>query len=199
MCAKSLQSCPTLCDPMDCSLPSSSIHRVLQARILEWVTVPCSRGSSRPRDGTRVSYVSCIGRWLLYHQRHLRSLQIPGDFSKCMLLVTRVLSRINTEQMDHHCWSVPQWYSGHPPDFEEPLAPTCTYTLRACNHKFQEAGLHQASGMETFPPALVFRMPFLHTLSPTLAQSGTFYVTKLISKRAFWLIWYRRILKFYPK
>ena len=52
------QSCPTLCDPMDCSLPGFSVHGILQARILEWVTISFSRGSSRPRDQTRVS---CIG------------------------------------------------------------------------------------------------------------------------------------------
>ena len=43
--AKLLQSCPALCDPMDCSLPGSSVHGILQAGILEWVTVPYSRGS----------------------------------------------------------------------------------------------------------------------------------------------------------
>ena len=52
------QSCPTLCDPMDCSLPGSYVHGILQARILEWAAVSFSRGSSRPRDWTRVS---CIG------------------------------------------------------------------------------------------------------------------------------------------
>ena len=40
---------------------------ILQARILEWVAMPSSRGSSRPRDRTHVSYISCIGRWVLYH------------------------------------------------------------------------------------------------------------------------------------
>ena len=44
------QSCLTLCGPMDCSLPGSSIHGSLQARILEWVDMPSSRGSSQPRD-----------------------------------------------------------------------------------------------------------------------------------------------------
>ena len=65
--AQLLPLCPTLCDPMDCSPPGSSFHGFLQARILEWVAVPFSRGSSRPRDQTHVSYVSCIGRWILYH------------------------------------------------------------------------------------------------------------------------------------
>ena len=53
--------CLILCDHMDCSLPGSSVHGILQARILEWVTISSSQGSSHPRDGTHVSYVSCIG------------------------------------------------------------------------------------------------------------------------------------------
>ena len=44
------QSCPTLCDSMDCSLPGCSVHRILQARILEWGAIAFSRGSSQPRD-----------------------------------------------------------------------------------------------------------------------------------------------------
>ena len=48
------QSCPTLCDPMDCSPPGSSLHGILQARILEWVAKPSSRGPSQPRDWTQV-------------------------------------------------------------------------------------------------------------------------------------------------
>ena len=58
---KLLQSCLTLCDPTDCSLPHSSVHRILQARILEWVAMLSSGASSQPRDRTRVSCVSCIG------------------------------------------------------------------------------------------------------------------------------------------
>ena len=59
-------SAVTLCDPMDCSLPGSSVHGIFQARILEWVAISYSRGSSWSRDQTCVSYVSCIGRWVLY-------------------------------------------------------------------------------------------------------------------------------------
>ena len=44
------QSCPTLCDPMDCSPPGSSVHGILQARVLEWIAIPFSSGSSQPRD-----------------------------------------------------------------------------------------------------------------------------------------------------
>ena len=52
---KLLQSCPTLYDPMDCSLPGSSVHGILQARILKWVAMPSFRGSSWPRFQTQVS------------------------------------------------------------------------------------------------------------------------------------------------
>ena len=60
------QSCPTLCEPMDCSPPGSSVLEILQARILEWVAIPFSRGSSWPRDPNHVSWVSCISRRILY-------------------------------------------------------------------------------------------------------------------------------------
>ena len=73
VCAKLLQSCPTLRDSVDCSPPGSSVHRILQVRTLEWVAVPSSREYPRPRDRTHVCYVSCPGRRLLYHWNHLGS------------------------------------------------------------------------------------------------------------------------------
>ena len=59
------QSCLTLCDPMDSSLSGSSLHGILQARVLEWVAISFSRGSSRPRDRTRVSCIPgrCFNLW----------------------------------------------------------------------------------------------------------------------------------------
>ena len=67
LCAKSLQPCLTLCHPRDRSPPGSSVCGIVQARIVEWVAIPFSRGSSRPRDWTHISYVSCVGRRVLYH------------------------------------------------------------------------------------------------------------------------------------
>ena len=67
MCAKSLKLCLTLCNPMDYSLLGSSVHEILQARVLEWVSRPSSRGSSGPRDQSQVSYVSCINSQAPYH------------------------------------------------------------------------------------------------------------------------------------
>ena len=61
--SEAVQSCPTLSDPMDRSLPGSSVHGIFQARVLEWVAISSSRESSQPRDGT---CASCIGKRILY-------------------------------------------------------------------------------------------------------------------------------------
>ena len=65
--AQSLQSCLIFCDSTDCSLPGSFAHGTLQARILEMIARPSSKGSSPPRDWTSVSCVSWIVKWVLYH------------------------------------------------------------------------------------------------------------------------------------
>ena len=59
--------CPTLCDSMDYSPPGSSVHGLSQQEYWSGLPFPPSRGSFRPRDWTRVSCISCIGRWVLYH------------------------------------------------------------------------------------------------------------------------------------
>ena len=61
------QSSQTLCDPRDCGPPVSSVHGIVQARMLRWVAMPSSRRSSQLRDQKRTSHVSCIGRQVLYH------------------------------------------------------------------------------------------------------------------------------------
>ena len=65
-CCLVAKSCPTLCDPMDCSLPGSSVCRISQARILYWVAISSSGGSSPPRDQIPLSCISCTGRGILY-------------------------------------------------------------------------------------------------------------------------------------
>ena len=57
------QSCLTLCNPMGCRLPGSSVHGIFQARILEWVAFSFSRGTSLTKDQTHVSCVPCVGRF----------------------------------------------------------------------------------------------------------------------------------------
>ena len=94
LCAcKSLQSCLTLCNPMAYSPPGSSVHGILQTRILEWVAILSSRGSSWLRDRTWISCIFCTGMRFLYHW-HAPSLPLarPGkprapkilEFSKCI-------------------------------------------------------------------------------------------------------------------
>ena len=67
---------------MDYSPPSSSIHGIFWARILEWVAISSFRGSSQPTDRNHISYLSCVGRQVLYHYRHLGSLKIMISTSK---------------------------------------------------------------------------------------------------------------------
>ena len=71
------QWCPTLCDPMDCSPLGSSVHRDFQAKILEWVAIPTSRGSSQPRDRTQVSH-SAGGFFTVWAQMGSLPLAPPG-------------------------------------------------------------------------------------------------------------------------
>ena len=86
--AKSLQLCPTLSDPMDRSLTGSSVHGILQTRILDWMAIPSSRVSSQRRDQTRVSFVSFIGRrvcyssttWKQVSSNFMATVTILGDF-----------------------------------------------------------------------------------------------------------------------
>ena len=80
------QSCSTFCNPMDCSPPGSSVHKIFQARILEWV----AKGSSWPRVQTHVSCVSCIGRQILYH---CATWEVPS-FSQVLFIMLIFSGRI---------------------------------------------------------------------------------------------------------
>jgi len=82
-----LQSCPTLCDTMDCNLQVSSVHGILQARILEWVAMRSSRGSSQPRNPMSISFISCIaGR--LFTAKPLRK-PLAGSYGSSIFYFLR--------------------------------------------------------------------------------------------------------------
>ena len=66
------QPCLTLSTPWTVAHQAPLSVGILQARILEWVALHSSRGSSQPQDRTCISFVSCCGRWVLYHQHHLK-------------------------------------------------------------------------------------------------------------------------------
>ena len=82
------QSCPTLCDPMNYSLPGSSIHGIFQARVLEWVAISFSRRSSQPRDWTQVSRI--VGRCFTVWATRVAYLQMATFIH--MFLYTRFIN-----------------------------------------------------------------------------------------------------------
>ena len=91
VCVRVAQSCLTLCNPMDCSPPCSCVHGILQARILKWVAISLSRGSSQPRGQNRVSYIA--GRFFtIWATRealgnlHVSSNRTVGHLWSCLLL-----------------------------------------------------------------------------------------------------------------
>ena len=87
--------------PMKCSLPNSSVHRILQAKILEWVAMLFSRGPSQPRDESRISWISCIGSQVLYHKHHL------GKPSQVQILPPAPISlsfSFSTCPLTHYSW-----------------------------------------------------------------------------------------------
>ena len=94
--AQSLQLCPTLCNPMDCSPPGSSVHGILQARILEWAAMPSSR-SSWPRDKIHVCLYLLHCRWILYLLSYLGS---PFHIQhKLFFFIKKYLSYFKTEAL----------------------------------------------------------------------------------------------------
>ena len=94
-CSLVTKSLSTLCNPMDCSPLGSSVYRILQARILEWVTISFSRGSTQGRDWT---HVSSIGRWVLYHWNIIRDISEYFLKRKIVKLVYSRTYRIELKQ-----------------------------------------------------------------------------------------------------
>ena len=108
LCAHSLQSCPILCSPIDCSPPGSSVHEILQARILERVAMLSSRGSSQPKDWTHISWVSCIAGEFFIHwatwgspHRFLPVLFLVSNFLIHFLPISLVLQSISPHIYSH--------------------------------------------------------------------------------------------------
>ena len=95
------QSCPPLCDPIDCSLLGSSVHGISQTRILEWVAISFSRESSRPRNQT---HVSCIGRLFISE---------PPGKSLSNLCARKMLTIGHTHQNRTLCIKTQRSYSDH--------------------------------------------------------------------------------------
>ena len=159
------QLCLTLCNFMDCSLPGSSVHGILQARVLEWVAMPSCRGSSQPRDQTQVSLIA--GRhFTVWATREALTFLKVTTFSPALRLGTK----------GSHCWHACHWLD--PVSLRHPLlgamwtgpawAPLCPQQYhgaepagRACwvnGHEMSGRSWRQAgAGMD--------REPLNHTLT----------------------------------
>ena len=92
------QSCPTLYDPTDCKLQGSSVHWIFQAKVLEWVAISFSRGSSRARDRTQVARIAgrCFTIWAI-----LYTLKLHTAFCQLYLNKTRMGEKITTATTRH--------------------------------------------------------------------------------------------------
>ena len=82
----------TVCNPMDYSLPGSSVHGIYQARLLEWVAISSSRGSSQPRDWTCASCVFSVGRQILYHCTTCQVALTNDKDKQCLIFIKCPLS-----------------------------------------------------------------------------------------------------------
>ena len=94
--AGSLQSRPTLCNPIECNPPGFPVHRILQAKILEWVAISFSRGSSRPKDQSQVSCIGgrfffCACKQILHHLAHQGSFSVLNVFSFIVRLICLII------------------------------------------------------------------------------------------------------------
>ena len=128
--SEATQSRLTLCNPMDCSLPHSSIHGILQARVLEWGAISFSRGYSRPRDRTQVSHI--VGR-RFYHLR--------ADLSEAKSYQDVDENLLTRERNPHQRQSVGRWEAGtHPPAGHQP-SPASPSNSSFCSRSTDKLGL----------------------------------------------------------
>ena len=139
------QSSPTPGDPVDCSPPGSSVHGILQARILKWVTISFSRGSPRPRDRTRVSHIG--GRhfnlWATReaqkaHDRHIKRALNTGVISVRLVITLQCMEKVPGQPWKKS-WRSVRWECGNtllPYLFYNETLPCSKWTGNACcEHK----------------------------------------------------------------
>ena len=95
-----VQSCLTLCDPVDCSPPGSSLHGIFQARILEQVVISYSKGPFQPRDQIHVSCISCIDRQILFHRT---TWEAHKNDTAMWKTIRQFLKKLNVEYHSRYC------------------------------------------------------------------------------------------------
>ena len=91
------------CNPMVCNPPGSSVHGIFQARLLEWVAISSSRGSSQARGQTSISCISCIGRRIVYQLHHLGSPRVKEPYVAAHLCTWCLLCPLFSPSSIHPC------------------------------------------------------------------------------------------------
>ena len=158
----------TLCSPMDCHPPSSSAHGVFQAKILEWGVISYPRGSSRPRDWTHVSCISCTGRQVPHHWATREALTSPSE-----------LLRSTSDAI----WPVLYTRPHHPHSCHQPRFPSSSFSQKTAlgepnSHMRSMRGIPWRPSHDPAPPTqrLVFILtgPFVSppTVTPHLNHQG---------------------------
>ena len=130
------QSCPTLCDPMDCSLPGSLVHRIFQATVLEWVTISFSREYSQPRGRTWVSHTA--GRRFTIWATRVQEIGIPDHLT--WLLRNLYADQEATDRTGH---GTTDWFQIGKGVYQSCILSPCLFNLYA-EYIMQYARLEEA-------------------------------------------------------
>ena len=136
--------------PHGCSPPGSCVHGIFQARVLEWVAICCPRGSSQPSDRTCVSYISYIGKQILYPQSHLRSPK--NQFSSVAQSCPTLCDLMDCSTRDSQESSpTPQFKSINSSALSFPYSPILTSMHNNWkNHSFNQTDLCWQSNVSAF-------------------------------------------------
>ena len=152
-------SCVTLCNPIDCSPLDSAVHGLLQAKIVEWVAISSSRGSSWPRDQT---HVSCTGRHILYHWATWKSSHYAYKYGRILFMIC--ISHFS-------CSVVSDSLLPHEPQHARPPCPSPTPGVhpnpcplsRWCHPTISSSAVPFSSCPQSFPASGSFQMIQLFT------------------------------------
>ena len=170
--------CPTLCDPLDCSPPGSSVQGILQARILEWVAIPSSKGSSWPRDQI---HISCFGRRILYHWATWAAPSLSVQFSSVAQLCPNLCDLMNRSTPGlpvHH--QLPEFIQTHVHQGGDAIQPS--HPLSSPSPPTFNLSQHQGLSNES---VLCIRWPKYWSFSFSISPSNEY--SRLIAVRMDWL------------
>ena len=150
------QSGPTLCNPMDCSLPGSSVHGIFQAKILKWVAIPFSRGYSQPRNRT---WVSCIAGWFFpTRAARISSVQFSSVTQSCPTLCDPMNHSMPGLPVHHHLPELTQTHVHQGHDAIQPSHPLSSTSPPAPNPSQHQSLFQWVSSSNEVSKVLEFQL-----------------------------------------